>query len=70
MIYLQDADYDRRDELLAELNRTSEANMADGNASVAAGMADYEPGDQSIQDALGRADQRMYEQKRQMKGGR
>ncbi len=70
VIYLQDADYDRRDELLAELNRTSEANMADGNASVAAGMADYEPGDQSIQDALGRADQRMYEQKRQMKGGR
>lgn len=32
-----------------------------------AGMADYEPGDQQVDAVLRRADQRMYERKKQLK---
>lgn len=66
-VLLQGADYDRRDEILEELNRRVEQNREGGGVVVAAGMADYEPGDQQLRDTFRRADKRMYERKKQLK---
>ena len=66
-VLLQGADYDRRDEILEELNRTVERNCENGGVVIAAGMADYEPGDQQLRDTFRRADKQMYERKKQLK---
>lgn len=69
-VFLRGTDYEHRDELLMELNRISDENIQSGKASVAAGMAGYEPADQEMHDTFGRADERMYDRKRQMKKGK
>ena len=64
---MQGKDFERRAELLDELNRRVEKNVALGEVVVAAGMAEYEPGDDQVYTVFHRADQRMYERKAQLK---
>ena len=66
-VYLQDSDYERRDEIMDELNLLVSENAKNGSVIIAAGMADYQPGDQQLHDVFDRADQRMYERKKQLK---
>ena len=67
VVLLQNEDFEQREALLEELNRRVEENIRTGRAVVSAGMADYEPGDQQADAVLRRADQRMYERKKQLK---
>jgi diguanylate cyclase (GGDEF)-like protein len=67
VVLLQNEDYDHRDALLEELNRRSEENIHTGKAVVSAGMADYEAADERLEVTLHRADQQMYEKKKQLK---
>ena len=67
VVLLQNEDFEQREALLEELNRRVEENIRTGRAVVSAGMADYEPGDQQVDAVLRRADQRMYERKKQLK---
>jgi len=66
-IFLQGADYENRDGLLAELDREAEKNTGSDDPVIAAGMAEYEPGDPQVHAVFERADQRMYERKKQLK---
>ena len=66
-VFLQGADYDRREEIFEELNRKTDENNCSGGPVIAAGMADYEPGDMQLQDTFRRADKLMYERKNQLK---
>ena len=70
VVILRGGDYDRRRELLKELDEIVEANNGQGDVVVAAGMAEYEQGDQKLHDVFHRADQRMYERKTQLKANR
>ena len=67
VVLLQNDDFEQREAILEELNRRVEENLRTGRAVVSAGMADYEPGDQQVDAVLRRADQRMYERKKQLK---
>jgi diguanylate cyclase (GGDEF)-like protein len=67
-VILTGDDYMDRHFLLEELNRQSEANIGSGNAVVAAGMADYDIGeDESLLFLLNRADKAMYRRKEELK---
>ena len=64
-VLLQDAEYDRRTELLAELREIQKKQKAAGLVTVAAGMAEFERGnDCCVQDVFERADRAMYENKK------
>ena len=67
-VFLQGSDYERRNELMEELNRIVEQNKKDGGAVIAAGMAEHEPGDLLLRDTFRRADRKMYERKKELKG--
>ena len=69
-VLLQNSDYEKREELLAQFDREAEENNDTARnpwekISISKGMAVYRPGsDQNTQDVLARADTRMYEDKR------
>ena len=67
VVILRGEDYIHRHEILAELNRIVEENNQRGEVVVAAGMAEYEPGDMRLHDVFYRADKRMYDRKAQLK---
>jgi diguanylate cyclase (GGDEF)-like protein len=71
LVLLENADYDRREELIAEFNRIAEESLKEKNAwkhvSVAKGLAVCESSDGSPDDVLRRADLAMYEDKKRMK---
>ena len=60
-------DYERRNELLAELDRRSVVNIENNGAVVSAGMADFVPSDEQLHVVLRRADERMYARKAELK---
>ena len=63
-VLLHGADYEHRDELPAKLARSEDY----GNASVACGMAVFDPAaDRDLLSVFKRADTKMYEKKREMK---
>ncbi len=66
-VFLRGSDYERREEILSELNTTVDQNRKNGGVVIAAGMAEYEAGDQQLRDTFRRADKRMYERKSQLK---
>ena len=66
-VFLRGSDYENRADLLASLDRQAEENTGSGEPVVAAGMAEYSPGDRKLHDTFERADQRMYERKKQLK---
>lgn len=74
VVIIQSMDYDHRHKILAELNACVEENIRTGKVVIAAGMAEYQDGDEKIADIFQRADRRMYERKRELKklgaGGR
>ena len=61
---LTGADYERRRVLMHELHRLSIAHIQTGEAVVAGGISEYVTGEDScVQDAFGRTDRAMYEEK-------
>ena len=69
VVLLQGRDYEARNALLDEINAQIEDNLSKGRAVVSLGMAEYVHGtDQSFHEVFKRADERMYERKRQLKG--
>ena len=63
-VLLRGADYERRDELAALMERAEQS----GGASVACGMAVFDPAaDRDLRSVQKRADAKMYEKKREMK---
>ena len=67
-VFLQGKDYDQKEILISELNRQVDQNTATGGVVIAAGLADFEGEDQQFHDVFTRADHRMYERKKQLKG--
>ena len=59
----QDSDYDRIEELMGEMKRNNETV---GSAVIACGMARYD-GDANVAAVFNRADERMYENKKDLK---
>ena len=74
VVLLQRDDYQRREELLAELDQRMEASQQESDAwkriSLAKGLAVRGESDTSVEDVFRRADQAMYENKRKMKAER
>ena len=71
LVLLENTDYEKREELVAEFNRLSEKTRKDPYAwnrvSAAKGLGVFEPADTSPEDVLRRADQAMYLDKKAMK---
>lgn len=66
---LEGSDYENREELLSSFNRCIGENIATDSVVVAAGIADYFPGqDNSYKRIFERADHRMYMRKSELKG--
>ncbi len=71
VIILEGTDYEKRAELLEEINAVVDLNHPHGHASVSIGMADYEKGkDKYLHDVFQRADIAMYARKKQLKAER
>ena len=68
-MFMRGNDYNNRDELMEKLYGRVKENMSSGEGPVlAAGMAEYEPGnDGFVSEILGRADKKMYENKQNIK---
>ncbi len=65
---LEGQDFQNRAEILSSFNRQSEENQRVGQAVVAAGMAEYVPGqDIGFRSVFERADQQMYRRKKELK---
>ena len=67
VVLVRGEDFERRAEILDELNRLVEENIAKGEVVVSAGMAEYEPTDEQLYVTFHRADQRMYARKAELK---
>ncbi|MBQ7565474.1 MAG: diguanylate cyclase [Lachnospiraceae bacterium] len=69
VIFLRGEDYTAREELVERLRQTSRENRDRKEGPViAVGLAEYEPsGDINVSNVFDRADQRMYEDKRELK---
>ena len=71
LVVLENTDFERREELVAEFNRRSEESLKEPYAwnrvSTAKGLAVCEPSDTSPEDVLRRADHEMYHDKKAMK---
>ena len=66
-VVLEGAGYDTMQEAVAELNRRVEENLRTNAVVVSIGSAELEPGDRQLQDAFKRADQMMYQRKKELK---
>ena len=66
---LEGEDYQNRHDLFASFNEQVEHNMRNGGAVIAGGMEIYDPGcDRSFEEVFEKADVKMYERKKQLKG--
>lgn len=71
VVIMGSQDYERRTEIMNELNRTVEYNQNNGLVIVAAGMAEFDSEkDSSFASVFERADTLMYERKKKLKGAR
>ena len=69
-VILERSDYEHRDELMGEFDRQMDANLTQGKISTASGIAVFDPArDHSARAVLERADEMMYQRKKQMKDG-
>lgn len=71
-VILRGEDYERRAELLAQLQETNapcvcELQLEKGDSSLAFGMAEYRESDRTVAEVFARADEAMYACKKQMK---
>jgi len=67
VVFLEDTDYEQRNELLESLDSRMDDNAKSGGVVIAAGMAEYQSEDEHLFDVFSRADKRMYERKKQLK---
>lgn len=68
VVLLQRHDYENREKILAEINQEIEGNIGSDNIVISLGMTVFEPGaDQSFHEVFKRADDLMYERKKQLK---
>lgn len=68
VVILKGDDFEKRYELLSELNSIVEENMKKREAVVAAGLSDFVAGkDESFRDVFDRADELMYQRKKELK---
>ena len=67
VVFLEGTDYEQRSELLESLDSRMAENAKTGGVVIAAGMAEYQPGDSHLFDVFSRADSLMYERKKQLK---
>jgi diguanylate cyclase (GGDEF)-like protein len=67
VVLLQGEGYDEMTDVIRELNRRAEANIREGAVVIAAGYAVLEQGDGRLHDVFDRADQMMYERKKELK---
>ncbi|MBQ9321471.1 MAG: GGDEF domain-containing protein [Eubacterium sp.] len=68
VVLLTGRDYEKRDQILAELNARVENNVRNGEVVISAGMSDYrEAADQKIHQVFERADALMYLRKKELK---
>ncbi|MBR1423392.1 MAG: GGDEF domain-containing protein [Ruminococcus sp.] len=62
------ADYDRRDELMTQIQEHNQAALKTGGAVIACGMSSFDPErDKNISDVFERADELMYSNKKRLK---
>ena len=67
--FLEGEDFKNRDSLIKSFNEEVEKNLRSGGPVVAAGMGIFKPeSDLRFDDVFSRADARMYEQKKLLKG--
>ncbi len=66
-VLLQGTGYDTMMETVDRFNRKAEANIREGRVVVSIGYSVLEPGDQYLHDVFERADQMMYERKKELK---
>lgn len=70
VVLLQGSDYERRQQIMSELQAQSQANRGTGSPVVAAGIAEYAAGsDARLHEVFERADALMYQRKEELKGG-
>ena len=68
VVFLEQEDYENREKLLAAFNEAVEENRQHDAVVVAAGIAEYVPGqDNSCKRIFDRADEAMYERKHALK---
>ena len=68
VVVLTGRDYENREAILQKLHRRAEENIARGQVVVAAGMAEYVPGqDARLHPVFERADGQMYRKKQELK---
>ena len=67
VVFLEGADYEQRSKLLESLDSRMAENAKTGGVVIAAGMAEYQPGDSHLFDVFSRADSLMYERKKHLK---
>ena len=66
-VILQGKGFETLNEVMSTLNRKVEANLKKDAVVVAAGYSVLEPDDQQLRDVFDRADQMMYERKKELK---
>ena len=68
VVVLQGRGFDTKDEVINEFNRKVESNIATGDVVVSIGCSTLKDGDEQLKDIFKRADQLMYERKKELKG--
>ena len=68
MAIVQGADYENVEELMEKLGDINRKNRANGEVVIAAGMARFSSHDKRVSAVFDRADGRMYENKKMLKG--
>lgn len=67
-VILKGVDFDDRNDLINDLNSEQDRNISSGQVTVAVGISDFISGsDKKLQDVFERADEAMYENKKQFK---
>ncbi len=70
VVILRGRDYENREELMSRLARENDVHRRLGGVIIACGISDYLPGkDDAVASVFRRADEAMYENKKQLKDG-
>ena len=68
VIILQGKGFDTKDEVIKEFNQKVESNISTGGVVISLGSSTLTEGDEQLKDIFKRADQMMYERKKELKG--
>ena len=67
VVVLQGKGYDTLHEVIGELNRKVEENIRENAVVISVGYSELMQGDRQLRDVFERADQMMYERKKELK---